>query len=142
MQLMDNGLGESHRRVIGSGMLVVDSAAVRILDLLDERNSPAAIKAVEGSVSDEEKEEIRVRLLQLQELIASLVRKYEIEPSKKNLRRILVSEISQIWICLEDSRRARIRGYGAMPADAADALEADLGEMLEIANRLRILLNS
>src|SRR5208283_4275323 len=116
---MDNGLGESHRRVIGSGMLVVDSAAVRILDLLDERNSPAAIKAVEGSVSDEEKEEIRVRLLQLQELIASLVRKYEIEPSKKNLRRILVSEISQIWICLEDSRPARIRGYGAMPADAA-----------------------
>ena len=32
-----------------------------------------------------------MRLLQLQELIASLVRKYEIEPSKKNLRRILVS---------------------------------------------------
>jgi hypothetical protein len=45
---MDDGLGESHRRVIGSGMLIVDSAAVRILDLLDERNSPAAIKAVEG----------------------------------------------------------------------------------------------
>jgi hypothetical protein len=40
MKLMDDGLGESHCRVIGSGMLIVDSAAIRILDLLDKRNSP------------------------------------------------------------------------------------------------------
>jgi hypothetical protein len=139
---MDDGLGESHRRVIGSGMLIVDSAAVRILDLLDERNSPAAIKAVEGSVTEEEKQEIRARLIRLQELIAALVRKYDVEPSKKDLRRILASEVSQIWICLEDSRPARIQGYGTMSASAADALEADLDQMLQIANRLRALLSS
>jgi hypothetical protein len=139
---MDDGLGESHRRVIGSGMLIVDSAAVRILDLLDERNSPAAIKAVEGSIADDEKQEIRAHLLQLQELIGSLVTKYDIEPSKKNLRRILASEVSQIWVCLEDSRPARIRGYGAMPTSTAEVLEADLGEMLRIANRLRAMLSS
>lgn len=135
-------MGESHRRVIGSGMLIVDSAAVRILDLLDERNSPAAIKAVEGSIADDEKQEIRAHLLQLQELIGSLVTKYDIEPSKKNLRRILASEVSQIWVCLEDSRPARIRGYGAMPTSTAEVLEADLGEMLRIANRLRAMLSS
>jgi len=139
---MDDGLGESHRRVIGSGMLIVDSAAVRILDLLEERNAPAAMKVIKGSVTDDEKEEIRAQLLQLQELIASLVRKYELEPSKKNLRRILASDVSQIWISLEDSRPARIRGYGAMPASTAEALEADLQEMLQIAHRLRALLNS
>lgn len=139
---MDDGLGESHRRVVGSGMLIVDSAAVRILDLLDERNSPAAIKAVEGSITEEEKQEMRARLLQLQELIASLVTKYGIEPSKKNLRRIIASEVSQIWVCLEDSRPARIRGYGAMAASASEALETDLQEMLRIANRLRALLSS
>jgi hypothetical protein len=139
---MDDQLGESHRRVIGSGMLIVDSAAVRILDLLDERNSPAAIKAVEGSITDEEKQEIKARLLQLQELIASLVTKYDIEPSKKNLRRILASEVSQIWVCLEDSRPRRIRGYGAIRSSTAEALETELQEMLRIANRLRTLLNS
>lgn len=138
---MDEGLGESHRRVIGSGMLTVDSAAVRILDLLDERHSPAAIKTVEGSVTSEEKQEIRARLIQLQELIASLVSKYDIELAKKNLRRILASEISQIWVCLENSRPARIRGYGAMSASTAQALEADLDEMLRIANTLMALFN-
>jgi len=139
---MVDGLGDSHRRVIGSGMLIVDSAAVRILDLLEDRNTPAAMKLVEGSVTDEEKEEIRKCLLQLQALIASLVQKYAIEPSKKNLRRIIASDASQIWISLENSRPARIRGYGAMPASTADALEADLQEMLQIAHRLRALLNS
>ena len=139
---MDDGLSDSHRRVVGSGMLIVDSAAVRILDLLEDRNTPAAMKVIEGSITENEKAEIRARLLQLQGLIASLVRKYDLEPSKKNLRRILASDVSQIWISLEDSRPARIRGYGAMPAFTAKALEADLQEMLQIARKLRALLNS
>ncbi len=94
---MDDGLTDSHRRVIGSGMLIVDSAAVRILDILADRNAP---------------------------------------------RRILASDVSPIRISLEDSRPARIRGYGAMPASTADALEADLQAMLQIAHRLRALLSS
>jgi hypothetical protein len=139
---MDDGLSDSHRRAVGSGMLIVDSAAVRILDLLEDRNTPAAMKVIEGSITENEKAEIRARILQLQGLIASLVRKYDLEPSKKNLRRILASDVSQIWISLEDSRPARIRGYGAMPASLAETLETDLQEMLQIAHKLRALLNS
>jgi hypothetical protein len=139
---MNDRLNDSQRRVIGSGMLIVDSAAIRILDLLEDRNAPAAMKVIEGSINAKEKEEIRARLLNLQALIASLVQKYDLEPSKKNLRRILASDVSQIWISLEDSRPARIRGYGAMSASTAEVLEADLQEMLRIANRLRALLHS
>src|SRR5712691_5260642 len=82
------------------------------------------------------------RGLQLQALIASFVRKYDLKPSKKNLRRILASNVSQIWLALEDSRPSRIRGYGAMPISSAESLEADLQEMLEIADRLRAFLHS
>jgi hypothetical protein len=139
---MDDALSDNHRRVIASGMLIVDAAAVRMLDLLADRNSPAAMKTVEGSVTESEREQVRAALLQLQTLIASLVRKYDLQPSKKNLRRILASDVSQIWISLEDIRPARIRGYGAMPVSSAEALEADLQEMLLLADRLRALLNS
>ena len=142
MPLMDDGLSDNHRRVIASGMLIVDAAAVRMLDLLQDRNSPAAMKTIEGFVGEGERERIRTDLLQLQTLIASLVRKCDLQPTKKNLRRILASDISQIWVALEDSRPARIRGYGAMPISSAESLEADLQEMLLVANRLRALLNS
>ncbi|SPE40561.1 hypothetical protein SBA7_1400013 [Candidatus Sulfotelmatobacter sp. SbA7] len=139
---MDDGLSDNHRRVIASGMLIVDAAAVRMLDLLEDRNSPAAMKTVEGSVTESEREQVRASLLRLQALIASFVRKYDLQPSKKNLRRILASDVSQIWVALEDSRPARIRGYGAMPISSAESLEADLRELLLLANRLRALLNS
>ncbi len=123
-------------------MLIVDAAAVRMLDLLEDRHSPPAMKVIEGSVTRSEREHVRAGLLQLQALIGSFVRKYDLQPSKKNLRRILVSDVSQIWITLEDSRPARIRGYGAMSRSSAESLEADLQEMLQIANRIRVLLNS
>jgi hypothetical protein len=139
---MVDGLWDSHRRVIASGMLIVDSAAVRILELLDDRKAPTAMKVIEGSVTKEERDELRAGLLRLQALIVAFVQKYELEPSKQNLRRIVASDVSQIWISLEDSRPTRIRGYGAMSASKAEALEADLQEMLRIANRLRAVLNS
>ena len=139
---MDDGLSNNHRRVIASGMLIVDAAAVRMLDLLEDRNSPAAMKITEGSVTVSEREQITAALLQLQALIASLVPKYDLQPSRKDLRRVLASDASQIWLALEDSRPARIRGYGAMPISSAESLEADLRELLRIANRLRELLSS
>jgi hypothetical protein len=139
---MDDGLSDNHRRVIASGILIVDAEAVRMLDLLEDRNSPAAMKTIEGSVTESEREQIRAGLLQLQTLITAFVRKCDLHPSKRNLRRILASDVSQIWVALEDTRPARIRGYGAMPISSAESLEADLQEMLLLANRLRALLSS
>jgi len=138
---MDEGLSENHRRVMGSGMLIVDAAAVRMLNLLENRSSPAAMNVIEGEVSEREREHIRTWLRELQALIARLVDKYHLQPAKKNLRRILASDVSQIWVTLEDCRPARIWGYGAMSASSAELMEADLQEMLRIANRLRALLS-
>jgi hypothetical protein len=139
---MDDGLSDDHRRVIASGMLIVDAAAVRMLDLLEDRNSPAAMKTIEGSVTEGEREQARAGLLHLQTLIASFVRKYDLQPSKRNLRRILASDVSQIWVALEDSRPARIGGYGPIPISSTESLETDLQELLLVANKLRALLNS
>jgi hypothetical protein len=139
---MDDGLSDSHRRVIGSGMVIIDAAAVRMLDLLEARHSPAAMKVIEGSVTQSERDQVTAGLLQLQALIASFAQKYDLQPSKRNLRRILASDVSQIWVALEDSRPDRIRGYGAMPHSTADLLEGDLQQMLGVANKLRSLLNS
>ncbi|MGA7755407.1 MAG: hypothetical protein WCB05_21430 [Candidatus Sulfotelmatobacter sp.] len=139
---MDDFLSEGHRRAIASGMLIADASAVRILDLLEQRNSPSALDVIEGSVSSQEKQQISDALLRLQALISTFMKRYDLQPSKKNLHRILASEVSQIWLCLEDSRPARIRGYGEMPMQSSERLEADLQEMLRLANRLRALLNS
>lgn len=91
-------------------------------------------------MTDSEREQIKASLLHLQTLLASLVPKYDLQPSKKDLRRVLASDASQIWLALEDTRPSRIRGYGVMPPSSAESLEADLQELLKVANRLRVLL--
>jgi len=134
---MHDELSESHRRVMGSGMIIVDAAAVRMLNLLESRGSPAAVSVVEGTVTEQEREHIRAQLKELQALIASFVQEYDLQPSRKNLWRVLAADVSQIWVTLEDCRPARIRGYGAMSKSSAESVESDLQQMLRIANELR-----
>jgi len=139
---MDQGLSEGQRRAVCSGMLIVDAAAVRMLNLLENRSSPAAITVFEDDLSEQEREYIHTRLKELQSLITQFVQKYQLQPSKRKVRRILAADISQIWVTLEDCRPARIRGYGNMSTAGAGSLEADLRPMLHIASRLRGLLSS
>jgi hypothetical protein len=139
---MDEGLSEGHRRVIGSGMLIVDAALVRMLNLLENRTAAAAMNVIEGGVSGQDRNYIRTRLQELQALIVRFVHKYDLQPSRRNLRRMLAADASQIWVTLEDCRPSRMRGYGAMSASSAESLETDVQNMLLIANELRRLLGS
>jgi len=59
--LMDEGLSENHRRVMGSGMLIVDAAAVRMLNLL-ETEVHGGNERHRGEVSEREREHIRTWL--------------------------------------------------------------------------------
>jgi hypothetical protein len=134
---MHEALSESQRRVIASGMLIVDAAAVRMMNLLDNRNSPVAMNVVEGSIDDTERVRIRSYLNELQGLITAFVKKYDLHPSKKNFRRILASDVSQMWVTLEDSRPSRISGYGVMPESVAQLVETDLQQMLDVVKKLQ-----
>ncbi len=44
-------------------MLIVDAAAVRMLDLLEESTFTPAMKVIEGSVTRSERQHVRVGLL-------------------------------------------------------------------------------
>jgi hypothetical protein len=139
---MDERLTEGQRRALSSGLLIVDGAAVRMLNLLENRSLPATMTVIEGAVSPQEREHIHRRLDQLQALIAEFVRKYDLQPATRNVRRILAADASQIWVTLEDCRPTRIRGYGTMPPAQAESLEADLSQMLQIASWLRARLST
>jgi hypothetical protein len=142
VRIVDESLTEGQRRAVSSGMLIVDAAAVRMLNLLENRSSPPAMNVLEGEISEREKEYIRARLKELESLLVQFVQKYQLRPFKRNVRRILAADASQVWVTLEDCRPGRIRGYGEMSAPSAESLETDLRQMLQIASWLRGLLSS
>ena len=65
------GGSESQCRAIAGGMLIVDAAAVRMMNLLENRNSPVAMTVVEGSIDDTERVQIRSYINELQGLVSA-----------------------------------------------------------------------
>lgn len=134
---MDNsGLNENHKRRLAVAMAMVDAAAARILDLLDERTSAALMTVVAQTVSQEERQELRSALARLQPLTAKFAHKYGLEKHRKDLRRTIVAEISQVWTILENSRPDRMKGMGKVAEPMAEVLDRDLGRMLAIVEEI------
>ena len=138
---MPNGLNEGHLRRLSSGMVIVDSAITRMLDLLNGHAASTPMTAIEGAPSNEEGELLRVSLQKLRVLISALAEKYDLEPSRKQIPRMLMADASQMWTSLEDCRPSRMRGYGGIPQIEAVTLESDLQRLLQTVNEIIQVLN-
>ena len=134
------GLNENHKRRLAVAMAMVDAAAARILDLLDEKTSAKAMTVMKQSISAEERARLREALHRLQPLTVSFAHKHGLERRSRDLRQMLVAELSQIWTTLENCRPRRMKGMGEIPAAAAAPIERDLERMLEVLEEIRRVL--
>ncbi|HXE89348.1 MAG TPA: hypothetical protein VNK82_00120 [Terriglobales bacterium] len=132
----DPGLNENHLRRLAVSMAMVDAAVVRILDLLDHKPSPARLNVVEPSLSAADTALLREALHKLQPLAEKLARDYGLETHRRDLRRIVAAETSQMWTILENCRPRRMKGLGKVPALAAHQLDQRLDEMISILERM------
>lgn len=85
-------------------MLIVDAAAVRMLDLLENRNSPAAVKTIEGFVAESEREQIRNHMDELEE---ALSRHEILQRFKKLLGREMTPGEWQVFFLSDESTSAQ-----------------------------------
>jgi hypothetical protein len=136
------GLNENHKRRLAVAMAMVDAAAARILDLLDERNSPKSMTVMQQSIPAEERARLREAMHRLQPLTVSFAHQHDLERRSKDLRQTVVAELSQIWTTLENCRPRRMKGMGEIPAAAADPIERDLEQMLRMLEEIRRVLEA
>jgi hypothetical protein len=134
------GLNENHKRRLAVAMAMVDAAAARILDLLDDKNSPKSMTVMKQSISAEERARLREAMKRLQPLALSFAHKHGLEQRSKDLRQMLVAELSQIWTTLENCRPRRMKGMGEIATAAAEPIERDLERMLQELEEIRQLL--
>ena len=76
----------------------------------------------------------------MQQLAEELSRKYGLRHRRRDLRRIVAAELSEVWCILEDTRPKKMRGFGAVPPQAAEELERDLAPLLELTSRMETTL--
>lgn len=131
------GLNENHKRRLAVAMAMVDAAAARILDLLDEKGSPKAMTVMKQSLSAEERARLQEAMKRLQPLALGFAHRHGLERRSKDLCQMLVAELSQIWTTLENCRPRRMKGMGEVPAAAAEPVERDLERMLQLLEEIR-----
>lgn len=131
------GLNENHKRRLAVAMAMVDAAAARILDLLDEKGSPKTMTVMQQSISREEQARLREAMNRLQPFTLSFAHQHGLERRTKDLRQMVVAELSQIWTTLENCRPRRMKGMGEIPAATGDPIERDLERMLHLLDEIR-----
>lgn len=138
----EEGLNENHRRRLGVAMAMLDAAAARILDLLDERTSPTHMTVLERSISEGERKHLRQLVQTLQPLTAEFAHKYGLEKHRRDLRRILTAELSQMWTTAEDCAPGKLNGMGQVGAHLRQPLEDDVKRVVELLNKMQRIIRS
>jgi hypothetical protein len=131
------GLNEHHLRRLSTAMATLDAAGARLLDLLGGKYGGSPLTVIEDSLSVPEREKIRAGLLQLRPLLLDFARKNNLRASPRDLRRMMVAEISRMWTILEDLHAKKLRGMGTVPAAIATEIDSDVDRMLAIVRELR-----
>jgi len=129
-------LNEGHLRRLSSVMAIVDSMISRMLDLVNERTVATPMMVIEETLSAEERQSLKESLVDLRALIADFAGRYDLEPSRKRLRRALITDSSQIWTLLEDCRPSRMRGYGSINDSDTEILETEIQKFLHKINEI------
>jgi hypothetical protein len=88
------------------------------------------------SLKHEEARELRDGLRALQPLTSEFAHKYGLEKHRRDLRRTIVAEVSQIWTILENCRPHKMKGMGPVTAEIEPMVDSDIQRLLEIVNNI------
>lgn len=133
----EEGLNENHKRRLGVAMAMIDAAAARILDLIDQRTSPTTMSVVEDSISARERERLREIIRQLQPLAAELAHRYGLEKHRRDMRRTVIAELSQMWTTAEDCAPERLEGMGPVGGAVQKPLREDVRRLVELIREMQ-----
>jgi len=134
------GLNQHHLRRLSTAMAAIDATGGRLLELLDYKPSASSLTVIEDSLLPGERESIRDGIEQLRPLVMEFAQKHGLRASSRDLRRVMVAEVSRMWTILEDLHARKLRGMGAVPGAIAAEIDQDVDRMLAIVKELREVL--
>jgi hypothetical protein len=135
--MTSKGLNGNHLRRLATSMTMVDAAATRILDLLDNRPAPSRMTVVdESSLGAHEQSAIRELVASLQTMAAQFAGKYGVAPQTRDLRRSINAQMSQVWTVLENTHAKKMKGMGKVPEDVAGEIDEDVDQMLALVKSI------
>lgn len=135
-------LHEFHARSLESTLILADESMLHMERLLRERGQTGIIRRVENSLTPEMQQTLLQEVAKLRRMLAQFAGDFSLEPHLLDVRRVILAELSSLWVHLQDSRPERMTGYGRIfDEEAARFLLASVEKLLAQVTAMRMLLN-
>jgi len=132
-------MGEDHRRVLRSGLLVIERQLHQIVQELQLRDgdTDSILQSIVIDIDPEARKRILDVVTSMLDEIKQVKKEFDLELEERSLRWRIVSKSSEIWKILEDLRPDKMsRSFGLMPDNAKDAWKPHLARLLEMTDEI------
>lgn len=127
-------LNDAQRRLLRIVLALVEDKMRAIEQQLERPPGPGLMSAVDQDVTPELARHLRKRLAAVRPIIGRLKERFDLPIETKLASRELFKGVPQLWVMLQESDGARLRGYG--PVDPTD--EASLNPDIHALTRLML----
>lgn len=126
-------LNESQRRSLGVTARRVELAVWRLEDRLTRAEPPAlALTRFTNTPSDEQRTALLRLITEVRREIAQIAEDFNLGTGEENFLRSIMGEFTLLWADLEDTRPQKLRRYGAVKPEAAEALGPPIQRLIQL----------
>jgi hypothetical protein len=131
-------MNESHRRALGSSLLIIEKDLHMITEKLEQDNKDfgSILQSTTYDVDPQTKKKILNIATSMLDEIRQLKEKFKLERDEKSLSHWVYSTLIEIWIILEDLRPEKLKAYGQMSDIDKKLLEPNILKLLKMLDEI------
>ncbi len=133
----DDLLNENQQRALSTRLAMLDRFFYDVEQLLTGDAPRGEMFEVINDLSKEQKESVLSLLNEGRREIRISRDRFNLEVKREYLHRVMAGHLSIFWTILEDSRAAKLEGFGGVSPGLAAELDPRIESLLRIVNSLR-----
>jgi hypothetical protein len=126
---MPTSLPSDHHRSISTTVQIVEKVLNEMEELLQHRNKNIT-SIITESFTQQEKQELILKIAELKKLNQELFQNYNLTRTEQTELQIVRAQTAYLWTVLMDSTSKKMKGFGKIPAEAAETLDEHINKML------------
>ncbi len=128
-------LPKNHLRSVSVSMYLIEKSVDELQEIIQKGKNGNTYQVVNDLDEKELENDIKI-ISKVKEKIAEMSGKYSLRKDVTYMSRIRNSKKSKMWEILCDTNSKRLKGFGELPEDMAEEVDADINAIIELVEKL------
>jgi len=133
-------LNDDQRRALSTRLALLDRQLTETEALIVGGRFEGAMFKIENRLSPNRTQQILALLQMARAHVARLRDRFELSVQREDLARHLAGHFGILWTILENSRAAKLKGFGDVPDQLSQTLDPEIDALVEIVQQIRSLI--